>query len=154
MTRIDFYLLSAASGGPVAAVCRLCEKAASAGHRLYVLAHDDAGIVSLDDALWSLRQGGFTAHERYASNPLEAPLPPVLIGRVEPPDSHRGILVNLTDEVPPWFSSFERVLEVVPEAPEQRARSRDRYRFYRERGYELGTFEQSANGAWQRRTAG
>ncbi|MGQ0698643.1 MAG: DNA polymerase III subunit chi [Panacagrimonas sp.] len=154
MTRIDFYLLSAASGNAVLTACRLCEKAASAGHRLYVRSPDAGTADEMDGALWSFRQGGFTAHERHAGNPIEEPQPPVLIGAAEPPDSHRAILINLGEDVPPWFSSFERVLEVVPEDPTQRARSRERFRFYKDRGYDINTYEQNAEGGWQQRSTG
>lgn len=153
MTRIDFYLLSD-GGGAVAAACRLCEKAVSAGHRLYVHAPDPAAAAAVDGALWSFRQGGFVPHERHhPGSPIEDPIPPVLIGGAEPPDSHRSILVNLAEGVPAWFSSFERVLEVVSEDPARRAQSRDRYRYYKERGYELNVFEQAADGGWLRKTA-
>ena len=151
MTRVDFYLLSGAAGSAVAAVCRLCEKAVGAGNRLY-LRTADAGLADeLDGALWSFKQGGFIAHERHGGAPIEEPQPPVLIGDAEPPASHHGVLINLGDDVPTWFSSFERVLEVVSEDATQRARSRERFRFYRERGYELKTFEQTAEGGWQAR---
>ncbi|MCC2658286.1 MAG: polymerase subunit chi [Panacagrimonas sp.] len=151
MTRVDFYLLSGAAGSPVAAVCRLCEKAVGAGNRLY-LRTGDAGLADeLDGALWSFKQGGFIAHERHNGAPIEEPPPPVLIGDHEPPASHHGVLINLDNDVPTWFSSFERVLEVVPEDVAQRAHSRERFRFYRERGYELKTFEQTAEGGWQAR---
>lgn len=154
MTRVDFYLLSDGGGGAVAAACRLCEKAVGAGHRLYVHAPDPAVAEALDGALWSFRQGGFVPHERHDGSMIEDPAPPVLIGGTEPPESHRGILVNLADSVPGWFSSFERVLEVVPEDPAQRAQSRERYRYYKERGYELNMFEQTAEGGWQRKPGG
>ena len=150
MTRVDFYLLSGGNA-VIAAACRLCEKAASAGHRLYVRAPDPAVAEDMDGALWSFRQGGFVAHERHTGAEIEAPQPPVLIGAVEPPVSHRGILINLGQDVPPWFSSFERVLEVVAEEAALRESSRERFRFYRERGYELKTFEQNAEGGWQQR---
>jgi DNA polymerase III subunit chi len=151
MTRVDFYLLSGAAGTAVAAVCRLCEKAVGAGNRLYLRTADAELATELDGALWSFKQGGFVAHERHTGAPVEDPQPPVLIGDAEPPASHHGVLINLGDDVPRWFSSFERVLEVVPEDPAQRSRSRERFRFYRERGYELKTFEQTAEGGWQAR---
>lgn len=151
MTRVDFYLLSAAAGNRIAAVCRLCDKAVSAGHRLYVRAPDAGVAEEMDGALWSFRQGGFIAHEKHTGAAIEEPQPPVLIGALEPPASHRGILINLGEDVPTWFSSFERVLEVVPEDETAKAKSRDRFRFYRERGYELKTFEQNAEGGWQAR---
>lgn len=151
MTRVDFYLLSGAAGSTVSAVCRLCEKAVGAGKRLYLHTTDPGLAEELDGALWSFKQGGFIAHERNTGAAIEDPQPPVLIGDGEPPASHHGVLINLGAEVPGWFSSFERVLEVVAEDPALRARSRDRFRFYRERGYELKTFEQTADGAWQAR---
>lgn len=152
MTRIDFYLLSEASGSVVAAVCRLCEKAANAGHRLYVRAPDPALADEMDGALWSFKQGGFIAHERLGRAAIEEPQPPVLIGGAEPPPTHHGVLINLGDDIPTWFSTFERVLEVVPASDTGRAKSRERFRFYRERGYELKTFEQNAEGGWQAKT--
>ena len=61
------------------------------------------------------------------------------IGDREPPDSHRDVLINIADEVPRFFSSFERVLEPVFGDSEQRAVARARFGFYRERGYALQT---------------
>ncbi|MES0872482.1 DNA polymerase III subunit chi [Sinimarinibacterium thermocellulolyticum] len=155
MTRVDFYILPETGGAadsPVITACRLCEKAAGAGLRIYVYADSGALAEDFDGALWTFRQGGFTAHERYEGTPLQAPLPSVLIGRVEPPDSHHDVLVNLAAEVPDFFSRFERVLEIVAGDGAQRAASRARYKFYRDRGYELCTYEQSADGTWHRRT--
>jgi DNA polymerase-3 subunit chi len=39
--------------------------------------------------------------------------------------------------VPPFFSRFHRVAELVDGDEEQRRQSRERYRFYRDRGYAL-----------------
>jgi len=48
-------------------------------------------------------------------------------------------MINLGLEVPPFFSRFERVLEMVDGDAVQRAKSRERYKFYRDRGYELSS---------------
>lgn len=154
MTRIDFYILLASDlpgHDAIGAACRLCEKAVGAGKHVYVHA-PPALADELDGALWSFRQGSFIAHEIHIEgNRLEAPLPPVLIGQAEPPDSHADILLNLSLEVPPFFSRFERVLEVVAADPAMRAPSRERFRYYRERGHELHTYEQAADGSWKAR---
>ena len=151
MTRIDFYLLSAQAGDPIHTVCRLSEKAVAAKKSLYIRVADAASAEKLDAALWTFRQGSFLAHERYHGEPIESPVPPLLIGTVEAPESHHDILINLGDDVPPEFSSFERVLEVVDADPARRGPSRERYRFYKDRGYELKTAEQTAEGGWQQR---
>jgi DNA polymerase-3 subunit chi len=156
VTRVDFYLLPEGAGadpGVVMATCRLCDKAAGAGLKIYVTTRDAALADAVDGALWSFRQGSFIAHERYTGSAPGEPLPSVLIGSSEPPDSHHGVLINLDTEVPDFFSRFERVLELVAGDPAQRTASRTRYKFYRDRGYELNTYEQSATGGWAQRKA-
>ncbi|MEW6167263.1 MAG: DNA polymerase III subunit chi [Pseudomonadota bacterium] len=153
MTRIDFYILPDTAGpaeNAVTTACRLCDKATAAGKRVYICA-DTAQAAELDDALWSLRQGSFIAHERYAGGALDPPLPAVLVGVAEPPESHHDVLVNLCADVPDYFSRFERVLEIVAGDTAQRSAARAHYRFYRDRGYALNTYEQSAGGGWTQR---
>lgn len=154
MTRIDFYLLpddSGPSAGAVAATCKLCDKATSVGHKVYVHTADAAVAENLDGALWSFRQGSFISHEKHVGQTYEDPQPLVLIGSVEPPATHHNIMINLSTEVPTFFSSFERVLEIVEGDPALRAKSRERFKFYRDGGYELNTFEQNAEGSWTKR---
>lgn len=141
MTRVDFYILPESARPPEGAVmtaCKLCDKAAGAGQRTYVHAGDPELLASIDGALWSFRQGSFISHERLGAR-LEAPLPMVLIGNGEPPADYQAVMINLAREVPPFFSRFERVLEIVDGDAAQRAQSRVRYKFYRDRGYELAT---------------
>jgi DNA polymerase-3 subunit chi len=154
MTRIDFYLLpdgSDAASGAVMATCKLCDKATSVGHKVYVHTPDAAVAENLDGALWSFRQGSFIAHEKHSGQSYEDPQPMVLIGSIEPPETHHNIMINLGTEVPAFFSRFERVLEIVDGDPALRAKSRERFKFYRDRGYELNTFEQNADGGWAKR---
>ena len=66
---------------------------------------------------------------------------PVIIGHGEPPDTCHDVLVSLVTDVPPFFSRFERVLEVVDNTEDNRTQARERYRFYRDRGYQLETHE-------------
>lgn len=140
MTRIDFYILPAEGGtDPVVAAARLCDKAVSAGKSLYVTTPDAARLDALDDLLWTQRQGGFITHERFVRDAPVEPLPRVLLGDAEPPEGWQDVLLNLGQEVPPFFSRFERVLEIVPASAADRASSRQRYKFYRDRGYELNT---------------
>lgn len=152
MTRIDFYILpESAADGSIAATCRLCDKATSVGHKVYVYTTDATQAESLDGALWSFRQGSFIAHEKHHGQSYEDPQPLVLLGSVEPPETHTNILINLSAEVPPFFSRFQRVLEVVDGDAALRAKSRERFKAYKAQGCELNTFEQNAEGAWAKR---
>jgi len=153
MTRIDFYILPAEGGtDPVVAAARLCDKAVSAGKSLYVTTPDAARLDALDDLLWTQRQGSFISHERFVREPPVEPLPKVLLGDAEPPEDWHDVLLNLGQDVPPYFSRFDRVLEIVPGDANSRAKCRERFKFYRDRGYELKTFEQTTEGGWVSRT--
>ena len=55
------------------------------------------------------------------------------------------MLVNLALQTPSFFSRFERLIEVVTPADDDRAAARDRWRFYKERGYPLSSFDLAAS---------
>jgi DNA polymerase-3 subunit chi len=134
MTRVDFYVLPEdREEDALAVACKLCEKAVAAGQRVHVHAPDAAVADEIDRLLWVYKQGGFISHER-ASGPLEPPLPSVLIGGDEPPESHREVLLNLGAEAPAFFATCRRVLEVVAGDAAARSRSRARFKFYRDAG--------------------
>jgi len=152
VTRIDFYVLpSDGAEDAVMTACKLCDKAVGGGSRVYVHAADERTQDQLDKLLWTFRQGSFIAHERATASPLSEPLPSVVFGNAEPPQSHAKVMINLADDVPSFFSRFERVCEIVAGDDAQRAKSRARYKFYRDRGYELKSFEQQADGGWKAR---
>ena len=53
-------------------------------------------------------------------------------------------MINLSEEIPAFFSRFTRVAELVDQAPTSRNLARERYRFYRDRGYSLDSHELKA----------
>lgn len=137
MTRVDFYVLPEAEDpGPVPLACRLCEKAVKAGRRVFVYSPDEALLRDMDAALWTFRQGSFVAHER-AEDCKDLDLVPVLLGAGEPPESHGDVLLNLSPELPAFFSRFDRMLEIVCGDARARAAARSRYRTLRDRGHPM-----------------
>ncbi|MGB1191745.1 MAG: DNA polymerase III subunit chi, partial [Pseudomonadales bacterium] len=61
----------------------------------------------------------------------------ILVACSGDPRDHHDVLVNLTEETPECFSRFTRVAEVVMSTDEAKAKSRQRYKYYRDRGYPL-----------------
>lgn len=61
----------------------------------------------------------------------------VTIGYCHEPAGQRDVLINLCKTVPAFFSRFRRTLEVVGGSETERNVSRQRYRFYKSRGYPL-----------------
>jgi DNA polymerase-3 subunit chi len=47
------------------------------------------------------------------------------------------VLINLSNEVPLFFSRFNWVFEYAYGDDEKKEKARERFRFYRERGYQL-----------------
>jgi DNA polymerase-3 subunit chi len=132
MTTIDFYTHIA---DPVAVAAKIVAKAYAQHGSVRVLTPDADTTDALDRRLWVDPPTGFLPHCRLAS-PHAAETPIVVDHALE----HSGpaaVLVNLTDAPPPFFSRFERLAEVVGGDEASLARGRERYRFYRERGYEL-----------------
>ncbi|NIP72605.1 MAG: DNA polymerase III subunit chi [Gammaproteobacteria bacterium] len=140
MTRIDFYVV--ASGGPQARrglACKLVEKAYKLGHRIYVHTGSAEESAQLDELLWTFRQGSFVPHGLHPQSDVGDA--PVLIGHDAAPEEIQDVLVNLTNEVPAFFSRFQRVAELVDGGEDSRRKGRERFRFYRDRGYELQSHE-------------
>ncbi len=131
MTRIDFYQLNP-SRRAEDVVCRLCEKAYTQQQKVLVLTRDAEQTERLDQLLWVYEDDSFIPHD---IEEVEGMTTPVLIQDNPPASSHREILINLSADIPEFFAQFDRVLELVTE--DNRSDARDRYRFYKDRGYEL-----------------
>lgn len=138
MPSIDFYLINEGdSSSRLKFICRLVEKAYQQKHKVYLQASSQTESQQLDQLLWTYRDDSFIPHGIY--NHGQEPFPPVQIGHDLTPDDHRDILINLSDDVPNFYQQFSRILEIISNDPTQQAKARDRYRFYREKGFEIKT---------------
>lgn len=136
MTRVDFYILEQQHAeARQRFACRLAEKAWRQGHRVYIHTDGIAQSHRLDELLWSYRVESFVPHA--LDDDAAADAAPVHIGHGDEPQHHDDLLINLTPDVPLFFSRFDRVIELVGQQEESRRQGRERFRFYRERGYPL-----------------
>ena len=138
MTRVDFYILTdSADTARLRVAAKIAEKAMLQKHHVYINAADSSEAARLDEVLWTFSQGSFVPH-RVVTDTQEAPgEEPVLIGTdlviAEPCE----VLINLAPEVPEFFSRYDRVAEIVDADSGRRDAGRGRYKYYRDRGYEL-----------------
>jgi DNA polymerase-3 subunit chi len=143
VTRIDFHFNAP---DKIDYCCRLVRKIYRSGRKVVI--YDDRGeaLSELDRALWSFSALDFIPHVM-VTDPSAIDTP-VLLTREPLETPHHEVLVNLAQEPPSFFSRFERMIELVAaDAPDDRQRARDRFRFYRERGYPIDTFDLAAGGA-------
>ena len=138
MTQVDFYLLDEQAGeNRQHYVCRLTDKAYRQGRRIYIHTESPAETRMLDSLLWTFRDQSFVPHG--VAGLADPEITPVIIGDTEPPEQVDDVLINLSPRVPPFFSRFQRVAEVVDHHESAKRTSREHYRFYKDRGYPLDT---------------
>jgi len=134
MTSIDFYTHV---DDRLAVAARLVAKAYASHGTVRVLTPDAGTTEALDRLLWVSPPLAFLPHCRLdASVAAETP---IWIDERLKHDGPAAVLVNLHPQPPPFFSRFERLAEIVGVDEDDRAAARNRFRFYRERGYELRT---------------
>lgn len=141
MTRIDFYILERSTNEAcLTLACRLAAKAVHQNLEVLVNAASESDKQRLDQLLWTFSQGSFLPHRMLGSGDRDDEGEPVLIGCGQEPESERwDLLINLASQVPEFFSRFERVAELVGAEQQNKAAGRERFRYYRDRGYELRT---------------
>ena len=145
MTQIDFYVQV---DDQQETARKLCMKALGANARVVVWCPDQAAGQRLSRLLWSVPATGFLPH-CFGADPL-APRTPIVLAWEEHGVPHDQILINLRAEVPAFFSRFERLIEIVGAADESgKQAARSRFRYYRDRGYEIRTHDMQSpvNGA-------
>ncbi len=138
MTQVDFYLLLGTlhqSDGDLFA-CKLTNKAYRGGARVLLCAGSQQHAGMLDDMMWQQPNSGFIPHTA----------DPQLHGKVKidynrDAGDHDDCLINLSGEVPEYNARFRRICEIVVYSEEARALGRQRFKYYKDRGYPIRTHE-------------
>ncbi|MDQ3186969.1 MAG: DNA polymerase III subunit chi [Pseudomonadota bacterium] len=132
MTKIDFY---SGGGDRLNTACRLVAKVVRQGLKLMIYTPDAAMAGQLDKLLWTFSSIDFIPH-CHTEDKLSG-ITPVVIGRQPPKLPHDDVLLNLDVEYPPFFSRFQRLIEITGSTAEDTRAARKRYRYYQDRGYEI-----------------
>lgn len=132
--RADFYILPQADEDSRAVfICRVCQKALQQGLKVFIYTDHQAKAESFDRLLWSFRDDSFLPHHLIGSTPTA----PISLGHGDQLPDHRQLFVNATGLLPESAFEFERIADVVIQAPELLASSRQNYSRCRELGYEM-----------------
>ena len=160
MTKVDFYT---GVEDKLITACKLCHKVVGSGKRVHLYSPDEATTLALDALLWSYPNTAFLPHCR--SDEKDAGEMPVVLahpqknstlGKGSEPEEnsardenfvyietfpHNEVLISLHSTCLPFFSRFERVLEIVGLDAADTHTGRQRFGFYRDRGYEIRHFD-------------
>ena len=136
MTQVFFYHNAASR---IVAAAALLGKACRQGKAVLVYAPDETLAEALDRQLWVAPPTGFIPHV-FAESPLAAETP-IVITTDTAVTAQNERLLNLSEEVPPAFSRFASVIEVVGRQEDERQSARARVKFYKDRGYAIQYFD-------------
>lgn len=103
--------------------------------RILVYVPDAEQSTRLDRMLWTQPALSFVPHCR-ADSPLAVETAILLTDRMADP-AQENCLLNLSNELPPGFSRFEHLVEIVSTDDGDRLPARERFKFYRDRGYAI-----------------
>ncbi len=141
MTQVKFYIIPGqAPNSRELTACRLTEKILGLGKRVFIHTDSPGSARRLDEMLWTFRADSFVPHGLYPADE-DDPALRVLIGHDTAPERETDVLINLTDAVPPFFGRFSQVVELVNDDETVKAQGRERFRFYRDRGYDMQTHQ-------------
>ena len=141
MTRIDFYRYA---DDKLRFACRLAATVFERSSKLLVYSPDRDVLSDFDRSLWTFQATRFVPH-CFANSALAAETPVLLTSSTDELP-HHDVLLNLGDEWPPFFASFERLLEIVSTDEADKERARSRYAFYKKRGYDIHVNDIEAGG--------
>jgi DNA polymerase-3 subunit chi len=139
VTRIDFYRYA---DDKLRFACRVASRAFEKSSRLIVYTPDERRLREFDKLLWTFNATRFVPH-CMAGAEVEAETPIVLASSGDKLP-HHDVLLNLDDEWPPFFATFERLLEIVSTDEADKERARTRWTFYKQRGYDLSVHDVEA----------
>jgi DNA polymerase-3 subunit chi len=125
--------------------CRLLRKAYAAGGPVGVVAGAET-LRALDGARWSFSALEFIPHCSVAAPERVLAATPIVLASDCAQLPHAGVLVHLGQAVPNGFERFERLIELVGDAEDDRAHARLRWRHYAERGYNITRHDVAARG--------
>jgi DNA polymerase III subunit chi len=135
MTRIDFYFNVADKHQIIE---DLVQSALSKRRQVTIFTDNKimADKVSVD--LWQNKPESFLPN--VPANHFLVAQTPVVIHWHENQLFQDDMLINLTTNEPVFFSRFTQLVELVSDVEVEKIAARQRYKFYRDRGYEIKNF--------------
>ncbi|MGV6989546.1 DNA polymerase III subunit chi [Testudinibacter sp. P80/BLE/0925] len=143
MKKAQFYLLQAGKAdselsAQEALTCDLAADAWRLGKRVLIACETERQALLLDEALWQRDAEQFVPHN--LSGEITTYATPIEISWIGKRNSQRrDLLISLQSAVPDFANSFSQVIDFVPSEEQAKIQARERYKQYRQLGFELST---------------
>jgi DNA polymerase-3 subunit chi len=132
MTRIDFYFNVANKQQLLA---ELVQGALNKRRKVTVLADNAQSAREISAKLWQQQAEAFTPNVLVGD--MLVSQTPVIIHWQQNELVQDDMLINFAGNGPSFFSRFTQLVELVGEDEQDKVAARARYKFYRDRGYEV-----------------
>ncbi|MFD0965396.1 DNA polymerase III subunit chi [Seminibacterium arietis] len=118
--------------------CDLAAQAWRLGKYVLIVCDNENQALNLDEALWQRDPEEFVPHN--LSGEITKFITPIEITWGEKRNAQRrDLLINLQQTVPEFVSSFNHLIDFVPVNEAEKAQARERYKQYRQMGWQLST---------------
>lgn len=131
MTNVLFYRLANSTGSLLPVLVNLLEMSLSKNLDTLIMTNDRKSALPLHNHLAERFQLGSEM------TLAESPGSRFSLCWGDNPGNHHGVLINLTDRLPRWFSRFEILAEIICGNDHFVERKRENYRLCLNRGYPL-----------------
>jgi len=138
VTRVEFFFNV---DDKLAKTSELCAKALAKGRELMVFTPGVAMNEAVQAALWQHSATSFLASSDDAACTMPSP---ITVSHEHERLTKDDVLINLHDQHPPFFSRFRYLVELVGSAEDDKAAARVKFRFYRDRGYDIKSTDLAA----------
>jgi DNA polymerase-3 subunit chi len=132
MTRVEFFFNVT---DKLEKTAELCDKAVEKGRQLTIFTQDDVMSSALQQQLWQQSATSFLPSAN--AGDAMSQLCPIVLDTDGEKLTQDDILINLKAILPSFFSRFKYLVEIVGVDEADKAAARSRYKFYRDRGYQV-----------------
>lgn len=132
MTRVDFY---SNVTNKAAFLAELVQGALNKRRQVTIFADNAQNAAELSAHLWQQPANSFLPN--VLADDVNASQTAVVLNWQESQLTQDDMLINLTQIQPLFFSRFTQLVEMVGQEEQDKAAGRLRFKFYRDRGYEI-----------------
>jgi DNA polymerase III subunit chi len=137
MTRVIFY---SNLTNKQDALLTLVQQALIKKHSVTVMVENEQQAKAYENALWQKNKVSFLPN--VLASDLLADKTPIVLDWQENQLCQDDILINLSSKQLTAFSRFRQLIELVSIEESDKVLARQRYKFYRDRGYEMKHFDE------------
>lgn len=141
MTRVEFFFNL---DNKLDKLVELVDVAYRKNRQLLILTQSDQHSRQVSHQLWSANPQSFLPHVVLPH--AEAAETPIVLTHQDDGLIKHDILINLCQETAPFFSRYTRCIELVSKEEADRLAARTRFKFYRDRGYDIKSYDALGNG--------